>query len=120
MTLVNPAGILPKRHVQLPMQAILHTPVVPQRRSISFHTATTAADEITQLARGLAAYRPLAVALADHRQLLPLLLSANALRLRNQFVNTLLLTPMTLLHRLIHLVTHSLAILVIRLDETSL
>src|SRR5579875_475533 len=119
VTLLNPAGVLAKRHVQLPMQAILHPPMIAQRRTVSLHTATTAADKITQLARGLAVYRPLAVALTYHRQLLPLLLPANALRLMNQFINTLLLTAMTFFHRLIYLITCPLAVLVIRLDKTS-
>src|SRR6516162_6552446 len=120
MTLLNSAGILAKRYVQLPMQTILHSPVVPQRRRVSLHPTTTTAHKITQFARGLAVYRPLAVTLANHRQLLPLLLAAKTLRTMNQFVNTLLLTPVTPLLDLMHLITYPLAIVVIRLDEASL
>src|SRR5579885_329871 len=120
MTLLNPTAVLAKRHVQLPMQAILHPPVIPQRRTVSLHAATPAADKITHFARGLSRHRPLAVTFANHRQLLPVLLAANPFRIMNQFVNTLLLPPMPLLHRLIRPIPYSLAVLVIILDETSL
>src|SRR4051812_16646644 len=70
------AVVLSERHVQLPVQVVLDPPVAAQRPPVVPRVCPPAADEVAVLVARLAVHRPLAVAVADHAQLRPLLLVA--------------------------------------------
>src|SRR5579871_716454 len=91
-----------------------------QCRPVMLDRATTTADKIPYLAARHPLDRPLAVTLADHRQIRPLRLAPDALRLMDQLVNAFLLAAMTFLLDLVLFITQSLTVVVIRLDETVL
>src|SRR6476646_5151832 len=92
------------------MQLVLDAPVVPQHLAITLGRTPLAADETPLLRTRLAVDRPLAVALADHRQLRPGLAVSDALRFHDHLIQPLLLPPMPALFRLMPVVVHPLAV----------
>src|SRR5262249_13863096 len=104
------AGVLAERHVHLPMQLGLDTPMVPQPLALPFGRAPPAADETPLLITRLAVDGPLAGALADDLQARPRTAVPDALRLHDHLVEALLLPAVAALFRLMPVVLDALAV----------
>src|SRR6185437_7120662 len=110
-------AILTEAHVQLPMQVVLHPPVLTQSTNIVFDAGLLVAYEKATLAAGFSLHGSFAETQADGCQTGPGLGMANPLRAVQDRIAAILLTPVTTLACLVFVVIHASEVGVERLQK---
>src|SRR5947209_13401622 len=100
-------AVLPKGYIQLPVQAVFDTPMIPQRFSIRAGIRHLAADEVAGLFTGFISDRSLAVTHANRRYPGPVVLLTKAVRVVERRITAILLPAVAAFVGLIGVVLHA-------------